>query len=191
MEALRCRFCGCTPEVARAFDEGYALGHAAGDADVSATAQLARRAGSGRWAAVVCTGGLVGAMVALAAPPRALEPPPPPDGLSAHGSCLGNVGELERDLEVLWRRQTGPAVVEGSRAPVREALTIADRAAADLSEALYDARACAQNRVPGCVDYMPARLHAARTRAAEAAELLEARIRASRFSKPPDPIENR
>lgn len=186
----RCRACGLDATGAEA--DFYAAGLARGRAEAAELEAVSRPARRRDLALPWAVAGLAASLaLALAISfargpvPGATAPLGPPVGVSGLGSCLVAASQLEADVEEIYGRVASPAAVAARRARVREALAQADLALSDLSEVVFDWRACAENRVPGCADHMPARLNARTRDADEAARLLEGWIAAARFTHDP------
>lgn len=185
----RCQTCGLevTRVEAARWLEGFVRGRDAGE--LEALARLTPRRGGLAPAAVAA---LVAATAlgagAIGARARDAMPPPAPVGLDAFEACVDWADALNADVERAWLRCAGSTALS-SRAPVREAVAGARLAFGSYAEATFDALHCAEGRVPGCADHMPARLLAARREAAAAADLVRKRIDDQRLSRPPpDPI---
>ena len=186
----RCRACGLDVTVSEA--DFYAAGLERGRseaADVEALARPSRsRALALPWAVATLAVALSGALAvsfARGPAPGVVAPLGPPVGVSGLGSCLVAASQLEADVEEVYGRVASPAAVAVQRARVRDALAEADAALSDLSEAVFDWRACAESKIPGCAEHMPARINARTREADEAARLLEGRIAAARFTREP------
>jgi hypothetical protein len=129
-----------------------------------------------------------------AAPQVALPPPPPHEALLALGHCLEAAGTLEGDVTAVWGRQLAArcpddgcralaaAEAASNRAPTRAASDEAAGAQRSLARALGNAIACAESRVPGCVDYAPAILAERRGELERASKTLAEKVRNARLS---------